>query len=96
MPKQMTRHNDFFEKIMKDPVVARDFFKTYLPAPIRSALDFDSIRLDHCNTSIIRDSLHSREIADLLFQAKLNGAFIYLLFHGEDQSRPDNDSSRSM
>jgi len=83
---QLNPHDRYTHSLMSYPKVIEEFFRTHLPHNIKKSLDFKSIKL--YKESYIDDKLKLK-IADLIYEAKLNGrpGFFYLLF--EHASTPD-------
>ncbi|MCP4475317.1 MAG: Rpn family recombination-promoting nuclease/putative transposase [Gammaproteobacteria bacterium] len=86
MGKEITRHNELFQKIIGDLAVARAFFQAYLPQDIQQEMDFSTLEMVRLNSEWVRDTLDKRDIADALFQVQLKGQPAYLLVHAEHQS----------
>lgn len=79
-------HDHYFKLTMSDPKVAKEFFNRYLPANIRSSLNFETIVQQ--KESYISEALKKQEV-DLLFQAEFNGKLGYLYLLLEHQVVPD-------
>ena len=89
MGKELSRHNEIFQKIIGELEVSRAFFQAYLPAAIRKDMDFSTLEMVRLNTEGVRDTLDKRDIADALFQVTLKGSPAYILLHTEHQSTVD-------
>lgn len=79
-------HDRFFRSVMENQAVARDFMQLYLPSEISSALDLNSLTLEH--DSYIDASLQAA-VSDLVFRCQLAHRPAYLAVLIEHQSQPD-------
>ena len=82
-------HDKLLFKSLKDLRVARDFIKAYLPKELLKDADLDSIKL--YNSKMI-SSQYKKFEADIIYEIKIKGKPILLLFHCEHQSTPDENS----
>ena len=71
-------HDHYFKLMMSDPSVIKEFCNRYLPANLKSSLNFETI--DQRKTSYISDELKLQEM-DLLFSVEFNHqpGYLYLL-----------------
>ncbi len=81
-------HDLFFREAMGREEVARDFLSRYLPAPVREALDFSTLKT-------LKDSYVDSELAehfsDLLFQVELrdgSSSLVTILFEHKSYPEP--------
>lgn len=75
MSQIVNPHDSFFKQAMSNKKVAHEFFDFHLPAPLKQALDFDSLQL--CQESYV-DSELKLAISDILYTAKFQGQPGYL------------------
>jgi predicted transposase/invertase (TIGR01784 family) len=81
-----TSHDLFFKYSLRDLDIAKDYFKTKLPAFIKSKVNLETLKLQP--DSFIESDAETR-FADILYEVSFEGepAYIYLL--AEHQSKPD-------
>ena len=79
-------HDHYFKLMMSNPKVVTEFFNSYLPTNLKSALNFETIIQQ--KNSYVSDELKEQEV-DLLFSVEFNGrqGYVYLLL--EAQVMPD-------
>jgi predicted transposase/invertase (TIGR01784 family) len=84
--KVRSLHDEVVKDFLSENVVAKSFFKEYLPAEITKNLDFDTLKI---SKDTFVDQELSKHFSDLLYHIKLNNiaAFIYLLI--EHKSKED-------
>src|SRR5690606_30291324 len=81
------RHDEFIKKAFENPMVAREFFDSYLPKNIKSLLDFDTLNLQ--KESFIDQSLKN-SFSDILFSVNFGNTKGYLYILLEHQTKPDH------
>lgn len=79
-------HDHFFRLALSDKAIAKSFLMAHLPKALAALIDFDQLALQ--SGSYI-DDLRQESIADVLFQATIQGykGYLYLLI--DHQSKPD-------
>ncbi len=81
-------HDNFVKRMMKNQVIAVDFFERFIPEKILKLIDLSTLKME--NTTFIDEMLKHKE-SDILFSAKMNQSqklgYFYVLI--EHQSTPD-------
>jgi len=80
-------HDALFKKSLSDLKVARDFFHAHLPEVVKTAMDFNTLRLE--KGSFIDEELRQTH-TDMLFSVQLSSGTGLLYLLTEHQSQPDN------
>lgn len=83
----LSPHDQFFKKALENPVIAREFFTTHLPAQIREIVDLAHLKIE--KESFIDDSLR-KSFLDVLFTTSFAGKAGYLWLLVEHQSSNDH------
>ena len=81
-----TAHDRFFRAALSDSRVAKEFFDSHLPTPIKNSIDLDTLALR--KDTFVDDSLELTE-SDMLFDVTFSGRSGYLYLLVEHQSKPD-------
>jgi len=89
MTKEVTRHNEFFDKAFSHIPTVIDFFKAYLPKAVQNKLDFHTLTLEKANSVLVPEWLGRAHIADLVYRVKCENQWGCILVHTEHQSKPD-------
>ena len=78
-------HDALFRSMMQDPQVARDFFEAALPEDIKKGVDLSTLALQ--KDTFVSDDLNE-QLADLVFQVKIEEEIGYFQILVEQQSTP--------
>jgi predicted transposase YdaD len=63
------KHDELFNKVMSEPVAAREFLEHYLPASFKNKIDLNSVTIEQ--ESFVTDSLRKR-FSDVVYSVSLN------------------------
>ena len=78
-------HDALFRSMMQDPQVARDFFEATLPEDLKKSVDLSTLTLQ--KDTFVGDDL-KEQLADLVFQVKIEEEIGYFQLLVEHQSTP--------
>lgn len=84
--KNRLKHDEVIRGAFENPIVAQEFFETYLPPHIKTLFSFETLKMEKDN--FVERSLR-KSIVDILFSAKFNNEDGYLYLLLENQSTPD-------
>lgn len=79
-------HDKLFKLSMAELSVARDFFKTHLPAKLLSKINLDNLKLE--NKSFVDEAYKATE-ADIVYSVTIGNSLAYLYLLCEHQSEID-------
>ena len=79
-------HDPFFKKALENPLVAREFFDSYLPDNIKKLINLETLTMD--KESFVDPNL-KRSMSDVLFTANFGNTQGYLYLLAEHQSTLD-------
>ncbi|WP_341790153.1 Rpn family recombination-promoting nuclease/putative transposase [Rickettsia endosymbiont of Polydrusus tereticollis] len=85
--KNKPKHDEIIRSAFENPIVAKEFFETYLPPHIKTLFSFETLKME--KDSFVERNLR-KSILDILFSAKFDGEDGYLFLLLEHQSTPDH------
>jgi len=85
--KKKPKHDEVIRSAFENPIVAKEFFETYLPPHIKALFSFETFKME--KDSFVERNLR-KSIIDILFSAKFNNEDGYVFLLLENQSTSDH------